>query len=194
MGIGPRDELEGMIAAQLLAAHNAAMECYRRAMLGEQTFEGRPNPSPATSFPHLCPPARCPQSPSRKGSAKGHGRARPRQRLAVRLSSVSSTRRKRMAGSLRKKLMQPEQLLMHRTLRCGARTRSGSRAGRRRCAENAAVGCMAVQPEAALLQAIPYKNALRHGHYTAEAIAERRGLAALIRLSRATLADLGKGE
>jgi hypothetical protein len=30
-----------MIAAQLLAAHNAAMECHRRAMLGEQTFEGR---------------------------------------------------------------------------------------------------------------------------------------------------------
>jgi hypothetical protein len=41
VGIGPKDELEGMIAAQLLAAHNAAMECYRRAMLGEQTFEGR---------------------------------------------------------------------------------------------------------------------------------------------------------
>jgi hypothetical protein len=30
-----------MIAAQLIAAHNAAMECYRRAMLAEQTFEGR---------------------------------------------------------------------------------------------------------------------------------------------------------
>jgi hypothetical protein len=29
------------MAAQLIAAHNAAMECYRRAMLGEQTFEGR---------------------------------------------------------------------------------------------------------------------------------------------------------
>jgi hypothetical protein len=28
-----------MIAAQLIAAHNAAMECYRRAMIGEQTFE-----------------------------------------------------------------------------------------------------------------------------------------------------------
>jgi hypothetical protein len=25
----------------LIAAHNAAMECYRRAMVGEQTFEGR---------------------------------------------------------------------------------------------------------------------------------------------------------
>src|SRR5438094_550718 len=27
--------------AWLHAAHNGAMECYRRAMLGEQTFEGR---------------------------------------------------------------------------------------------------------------------------------------------------------
>jgi hypothetical protein len=41
IGIAPRDELEGMIAAQLIAAHNAAMECYRRAMIGDQTFEGR---------------------------------------------------------------------------------------------------------------------------------------------------------
>jgi hypothetical protein len=30
-----------MIAAQLLAAHNATMECYRRAMLPEQTSDGR---------------------------------------------------------------------------------------------------------------------------------------------------------
>jgi hypothetical protein len=41
IGIAPKDELEGMVAAQLIAAHNAAMECYRRAMIGEQTFEGR---------------------------------------------------------------------------------------------------------------------------------------------------------
>ena len=40
-GIGPKDELEGMMAAQLIAAHNATMECLRRAMIGEQTFEGR---------------------------------------------------------------------------------------------------------------------------------------------------------
>jgi hypothetical protein len=32
-GIRPKDELEGMMAAQLIAAHNATMECYRRAML-----------------------------------------------------------------------------------------------------------------------------------------------------------------
>jgi hypothetical protein len=41
LGIAPRDEIEGMIAAQLVACHNASMECYRRAMIGEQTFEGR---------------------------------------------------------------------------------------------------------------------------------------------------------
>src|SRR5215217_754510 len=39
-GIGPRDELEGMLAGQLIAAHSASMECYRRAMLPEQPFEG----------------------------------------------------------------------------------------------------------------------------------------------------------
>jgi len=30
-----------MVAGQLVACHNASMECYRRAMIGEQTFEGR---------------------------------------------------------------------------------------------------------------------------------------------------------
>lgn len=41
MGIAPQDEVEGMLAAQMVAVHNAAMECYRRAMLPEQSFEGR---------------------------------------------------------------------------------------------------------------------------------------------------------
>lgn len=40
-GVEPKDEFEGMLAAQLLASHNAAMECYRRAMIAEQTLEGR---------------------------------------------------------------------------------------------------------------------------------------------------------
>src|SRR5262244_3022898 len=41
IGIAPKDEIEGMIAAQLIASHHASMECYRRAMLREQPFEGR---------------------------------------------------------------------------------------------------------------------------------------------------------
>ena len=40
-GIGPKDEIEGMIGAQLVACHNATMECHRRAMHPDQTFEGR---------------------------------------------------------------------------------------------------------------------------------------------------------
>jgi len=41
IGMKPRDELDGMLIGQLIATHNAAMECYRRAMLGDQPFEGR---------------------------------------------------------------------------------------------------------------------------------------------------------
>lgn len=40
-GIDPQDELEGMMAAQLIGAHNAAMDCYRRAMHGDQRPEAR---------------------------------------------------------------------------------------------------------------------------------------------------------
>jgi hypothetical protein len=32
IGIGPKDEFEGMNSAQILASHNVAMVSYRRAM------------------------------------------------------------------------------------------------------------------------------------------------------------------
>lgn len=38
-GIQPKDELEGMMAAQLIAAHNATMECHRRGMLAIGVIE-----------------------------------------------------------------------------------------------------------------------------------------------------------
>ena len=41
IGMKPRDELEGMLIAQLIATHNAAMECHRRAMVSGQPFENR---------------------------------------------------------------------------------------------------------------------------------------------------------
>ena len=41
LGVQPRDELEGMLGAQMIATHNAALECFRRSMLKEQSFEGR---------------------------------------------------------------------------------------------------------------------------------------------------------
>jgi len=39
--IRPKDEIEGMISAQLIACHIAAMECYRRAMLPDISFDTR---------------------------------------------------------------------------------------------------------------------------------------------------------
>lgn len=40
-GLAPRDELEGMLASQMVATHHAAMECLSRAMIPDQTFDGR---------------------------------------------------------------------------------------------------------------------------------------------------------
>jgi hypothetical protein len=40
-GINPGDEVEGMLAAQMVATHLAAMGCLRRAQAPGQTFEGR---------------------------------------------------------------------------------------------------------------------------------------------------------
>lgn len=37
----PRDETERMLVTQMLSVHEASMECFRRAMMAGQTFEGR---------------------------------------------------------------------------------------------------------------------------------------------------------
>ena len=42
-GIKPQDEIEGMLATQMVATHAAAMECLRRSMIPELSFEGRDN-------------------------------------------------------------------------------------------------------------------------------------------------------
>ena len=39
--IEPRDEIERMLAQQMVACHSAAMECFRRATLENQTNSGR---------------------------------------------------------------------------------------------------------------------------------------------------------
>ena len=40
-GIQPQDEIEGMLACQMIAVHNLAMNALRRAMITDQSFEGR---------------------------------------------------------------------------------------------------------------------------------------------------------
>ena len=39
-GMKPQDEIEGMLCGQLIATHQAVMECYRRAAISTQSFEG----------------------------------------------------------------------------------------------------------------------------------------------------------
>ena len=39
-GIQPQDEIEGMLAVQMIAVHNMVMETMKRAMITDQTFEG----------------------------------------------------------------------------------------------------------------------------------------------------------
>ena len=41
LSIEPRDEFERMLAQQMVACHSAAMECFRRAALENQTHSGR---------------------------------------------------------------------------------------------------------------------------------------------------------
>jgi hypothetical protein len=54
-GGNPRDELEGMIAAQMIACHDASMECYRRAMISDQMPQGRQeNLSQANKLSRTC--------------------------------------------------------------------------------------------------------------------------------------------
>lgn len=39
-GIGPKDELEGLLTVQMIGVHGLAVECLRRASLKDQTTEG----------------------------------------------------------------------------------------------------------------------------------------------------------
>ena len=167
------------MAAQLIAAHNAAMECYRRAMIGEQTFEGRrENLNQANKLSRTYATlARSAQSPSRQGPAEGHGRARPRP--FRRAGGGRHGRDPGGWGSHRNQRINPMQskLPMHLSPRCGARTRSGSPCqspampnGRCRMHGGKSPGA----PKG-------NRNALKHGRYTAEAIARRREIAGLLR-------------
>ena len=78
--------------------------------------------------------------------------------------------------------MQPDPSRMNRAPRCHARTRCGTPCrqlavtGRKRCCMHGGVDGIGGQPG--------NRNALKHGHYTAEAIAQRREVVALLRACR----------
>ena len=177
MGIAPKDELEGMMAAQLIAAHNAAMECYRRAMIGEQTFEGRRE--------NLTQANKLSRTYAALLEALNRHRGKGQQKVTVEHvhvhaggQAVVGSGRTGGWGCTRNARNNPMQSIANApSPRCGPGPAAGSRASRRRC-RTAAAGCTAAGSPGAPKG---NNNALKHGRYTADAIAERRHLRALVR-------------
>jgi hypothetical protein len=174
VGIKPKDELEGMIAAQLVACHNAAMECYRRAMLTEQTFEGhRENLNQANKLS---------RTHATLVEALNRHRGKRAQKVTVEHVHVHEGGQAIVGNvehpggrSTARSKDQPDakQIAMHLSPRCGARTRRGGRCqspampnGRCRMHGGPSPGA----PKG-------NRNAFKHGYYTAEAIAIRRNIA-----------------
>jgi hypothetical protein len=120
MGIAPKDELEAMMAAQLLAAHNATMECYRRAMHSEQTFEGR--------HENLNQANKLSRSFAVLIEALNRHRGKGQQKVTVEHVTVNAGGQAIVGsvqtpgeGSRANLRNNPMQLLMHRASRCGTR-------------------------------------------------------------------------
>ena len=183
IGIGPKDEIEGMIAAQLVAAHNAAMECYRRAMIRKQTFEGhRENLTQANKVSRTYAVLL---------DALNRHRGKGQQKVTVEhvhvhegAQAIVGNVESRGEGSHRNQRNNPMHLPMHRAPRCRARTRRGS------LCQSPAMPNGRCRMHGGTSPGAPMgnKNALKHGRYTANAIARRRSIAALIRTARGLLA------
>jgi hypothetical protein len=168
-----------MIAAQLLACHSASMECYRRAMIREQTFDGRRE--------NLNQANKLSRTYATLLEALNRHRGKGQQQVRVEHVHVhegarplSAMLRPRGAGYRMKLRNNPTHWPMHRAQRCLARTRSGSpcqspamRNGRCRMHGGTSTGA----PKG-------NKNAFKHGRYTAEAIRRRREISGLVRLAR----------
>ena len=187
IGIGPQDEVEGMIAAQLIATHNATMECYRRAMIAEQTLEGRRE--------NLNQANKLARTYATLIEALNRHRGKGQQKVTVEHVHVHAggqavvgmveARGEGMEGDQRNNPMRSK-LPMHRSPRCGARTRSGSRCRspampNGRCRMHGGMSPGAPKGN---------KNALKHGHYTAKAIARRREIANMLREARALVKEV----
>jgi hypothetical protein len=176
IGINPADELEGMIAAQLLAAHNASMECYRRAMLAEQTFEGRREA--------LSQANKLSRTYATLLEALNRHRGKGQQKVTVEHvhvheggQAIVGNVESRGEGSHRKQRINPMLLHMHQAPRCRARTRRGSPC------QSPAMKNGRCRMHGGLSPGAPKGN--KHARFTADAIARRREIRELLRAMKA---------
>lgn len=179
--IAPKNVIEGMIAAQLIAAHNATMECHRRAMLGEQTLEGRrENLTQANKLSRTC---------TELLEALNRHRGKGQQKVTVEHVHVHAGGQAVVGmvntpgvGINRNHRINPMQnkFPMHLSRRCGARTRSGI------ACQSPAMPSGRCRMHGGTSPGAPKgnKNAFKHGRYSAEAIRRRREVSDLIRMAR----------
>ena len=171
-----------MLATQMVATHEAAMECFRRAALAEQTFAGRElglkyGEKLARSFAALT-------------DALNRHRGKGQQVVRVEHVTVQAGGQaivgavSQGGGATRKVRIEPmhRQLLpMNLSPRCGARTRqsgpcrSPAVMGRGRCWMHGGATGSGAPPG--------NRNALKHGRYTRDRIEFGRSLRELLRES-----------
>ena len=165
-----------MIAAQLVACHNASMECYRRAMIGEQTFEGRRE--------NLNQANKLSRTYSTLLESLNRHRGKGQQKVTVEHvhvheggQAIVGNVESRGGGFAPKSEEQPHALAYApgATMRSADATR-----------EPVPVASDAERPMPDARRKVAgrtegNKNALKHGRYTAEAIARRREIASLLR-------------
>ena len=181
IGISPKDELEGMMAAQLIASHSAAMECYRRAMIGEQTFEGRrENLNHANklsrTFTMLLDALNRHRGKGQQQVRVEHVHIHQGGQAVVGLVRGVGLHRKRRINPLH-----PGPSRMNQARRCRAKSKRSGKP----CQAPAVRGWAVCRMHGAGGGAPKgNKNALRHGFYTATAIAMRKAIRALLRESR----------
>ena len=183
VGIAPRDEIEAMIAAQLIACHNASMECFRRAMINQQSFEGRSE--------NLNQANKLSRTYAGLLEALNRHRGKGQQKVTVEHVHVHQGGQAIVgnveagAGAVGKSEDQPhaKQITHASGAALPARTRKGTECqspampnGRCRMHGGKSPGA----PKG-------NKHALKHGRYTADAITSRREIAKLLRQARALL-------
>jgi hypothetical protein len=174
------DPIEGMLIAQLVIAHEGAMAMYQKAWAQpSEYFEAR------TKYLQLADKAQ--RTVVMLTERLDHHRGRGQQQITVKHVTVNAdnaivgnVEHHQGGGSKLKAKDQPMHSDMNEASRCGAKTRSGSfcrspAMNNGRCRMHGGTSPGAPKGN---------KNALKHGWYTAEAIAMRQRLAELRRYAK----------
>lgn len=172
-------QFEGMLTAQMVAVQNAAMECYKRAMAPGQSF--------AWHQESLNQANKLSRTFATLLEALNRHRGKGQQKVTVEHvhvycggQAVVGNVESPGGGVLGFAEINLMLLDMQRAPRCGAKTRRGTSCGapampNGRCRIHGGLSPGAPKGN---------RNALKFGHYTAEAIARRREISALMRAAR----------